>query len=627
VGLGAILLLALGLRLFELTGQSLWYDEGVSAYMTPRSFAEIAVSTSVDIHPPLYYWLLSIWAVPFGQGEVALRGVSVLLGTLMVWTTWGLGRTLAGEAVGLAAAVLLAISPLAVQYSQEVRMYAQAGLLAAASSWAGLVLLRALLGEPASRRRLVLLAVGYGLLVAALLYTHYYGTLVVAAQQVYAGLVLLLTRRWRIVPYWALAVGIAALLFLPWLPIALRQTGYYPGLGAPRPAWALVLDSVNVLSIGIATTRFAFRAGLAPFLGLAALGTVSLALTPRPPLPCEGEGEPVGASLAAPACSESGAGEVSGGARETAGGASPAPTVSAGSPAAEESPKTPALLPSPLRWRGAGGGAFFLLLWLLLPIAGIVILSQSRPLYEPRFLMLVLPAWAILVGAGLVALGRGAGWLLDTRLGLPPLARQLVVVAVGVVVAGLLLIPTARSLASYYFDPAYARDNYRGLAETVTLREEPGDAVVLTAPGQIEIFRYYYRGRSDVFPLPLQRPIDPADTGARLEALRTDHQRVWLVRWAAEEADPNDLILGWLEGRGRRLGGEAFGRVELRLYDLNATARRAVPHDEVLSVTEIPRLRSQARSARDDRGESRARFEWDDRWDTETWSAWEGTAG
>ena len=40
--LGAILLVALGLRLFELTGQSLWYDEGVSAYMTPRTFAEIA---------------------------------------------------------------------------------------------------------------------------------------------------------------------------------------------------------------------------------------------------------------------------------------------------------------------------------------------------------------------------------------------------------------------------------------------------------------------------------------------------------------------------------------------------------------------------------------------------------
>jgi hypothetical protein len=213
-----------------------------------------------------------------------------------------------------------------------------------------------------------------------------------------------------------------------------------------------------------------------------------------------------------------------------------------------------------------------LLLWLVVPIAGIVVLSQNRPLYEPRFLMLVLPAWTLLVGAGLAALGGAAGVLLGGDLGLPPVARQLLVVSAGMVVAVLLLIPTARSLGSYYFDPAYARDDYRGLAQTVALREQPSDAVVLTAPGQIEIFGYYYRGQSDLFPLPRQRPIDLADTRARLEAIDDDHDRVWLVRWAASEADPDDLILRWLEGRGRRLGSQRFGRVELRLYDLRATA-------------------------------------------------------
>jgi 4-amino-4-deoxy-L-arabinose transferase-like glycosyltransferase len=579
-------LAALGLRLFLLDGQSLWYDEGVSAHMTSRTFAEIATATSVDIHPPLYYWLLSIWAVPFGQGELALRGLSVVLGTLMVAATWGFGRMLAGPAVGLAAAALLAVSPLAVQYSQEVRMYALAGLLAATSSWAGLALLRALLDEAAGQRRLMLLVVSYALLAAALLYTHYYGALVVAAQQGYAALVVLVTRRWRIVPYWALASGIAALLFLPWLSVALRQTGYYPGLGSPQPAWALVLDAVNVLSIGIATTRFGLRAGLAPFLLLAVLGVWSL--TPRPPLPTVGERETSAGRL---------------GLRLDQGESwKPAPTepdVGAGfqHPSSSTDPPNLPVRPRPLRSGegGRGWGVVFLLLWLIVPIAGIVVLSQSRPLYEPRFLMLVLPAWTILVGAGLVALG-GAVGPLGARLGLPATARQLVVVAVGVVVAGLLLIPTARSLASYYFDPAYARDDYRGLAQTVTLREQPGDAIVLTAPGQIEIFRYYYRGQSDLFPLPLQRPIDPADTRARLERVGDDHGRVWLVRWAANEADPDALILGWLEGRGRRLGSQQFGRVELRLYDLRATAHH--PGGVTVAGRDV---QPDARASRDDR--------------------------
>jgi len=508
-GVGCVLLLALGLRLFLLDGQSLWYDEGVSAYMTPRTYAEIAVATSVDIHPPLYYWLLATWAVPFGQGEVALRSMSVLLGVLMVWATWGLARALAGVPAALAAGVLLAVSPLAVQYSQEVRMYALAGLLAAASSWSVLALVRSTLAG-ASPRRVAVLAVGHGMLVAALLYTHYYGTLVVLAQALWVLLVLVKTRCLRIVPVYGLAGMIATLLFLPWLPILFRQTGYYPGLGSPQPAWALVLDAANVLSIGIATTRFGFRAGLAPFLALAAIGAVWLV------------------------------------------------TRWSGSSTAREP-------------QSASGGSL-VLFWLLLPIVGIVVLSQSRPLYEPRFLMLVVPAWVVLTGTGLVVLSREVAGTLRRWAPLPPVANVLVLAALAVVLAGALLVPTARSLASYFADPAYARDDYRGLAQTVVLREQPGDAVVLTAPGQVEIFSYYYRGNADVFPLPLQRPIDPADTTARLDALAATHGRVWFVRWAANEADPAGLIMRWLEGRGRRIGGSQFGRVELHLYDLRATA-------------------------------------------------------
>jgi uncharacterized membrane protein len=530
-----ILLVALGLRLYRLTGQSLWYDEGVSAFMTHRTFAEIAAATSVDIHPPLYYWLLSVWATAFGNGEIALRSYSVLLGTATVWGTWRLGRLLGGSAVGLAAAAFLAVSPLAVQYSQEVRMYAQAGLLAVASSWAGLALLCALATDDASSaptpRRNGVLAVTYGLLTAALLYTHYYGVLVVVAQQLYAGLLLLLTRRWRRVPFWALGSGLAALLYVPWLPLALRQTGYYPGLGSPQSSWALLLDAINVLSLGVATTRFAFRAGLAPFLLLAGLGVA---------------------------------------------------TLQTSSVRSQKSGEVPRRLPLPIAVvsgvRGTKPGSekalrAFILLWLILPIAGIIILSRTRPLYEPRFLMLVLPAWTILLGAGLVALARLTAGRLTRPSFVPSSARAILLASLGVGLAGLLLVPTVRSLTSYYVDPIYARDDYRGLAQTIMLREQPHDAVVLTAPGQVEIFGYYFRGSADLFPLPAQRPIDPADTQARLDALARDHDRVWLVRWAANEADPDDLILHWLDAHGEQAGTQRFGRVELRLYDLGATAQ------------------------------------------------------
>jgi mannosyltransferase len=500
----AVLLVAAALRTYRLDEQSLWYDEGVSAFMTTRGPVEIARAAALDIHPPLYYWLLSAWAVPFGSGEIALRGFSVLFGTATVWIVWQLARDLFDDTVAFVASALLAISPLAVQYGQEVRMYALAGFLAAASTWASV----RFLGRDGGVRASGLTALAYVAAATALLYAHYYGVLVFAAHQVHFALRLTITRRFRLLAPWVIANAAIVILFLPWLPYALRQTGYYPGLGTPRSPGALAIDAVNVLSIGLATTRFDFRPGLAPFLVLGLIGVATCVVVARR------------------------AGDGTG------------------------------LLP-----RGA------LLVWLTLPIAAIIVLSQTRPVYEPRFLMLVLPAWAILVGAGAVASGRAILGFAGGRGSLGPTAQGLLLGLMTAVVLGMLLVPTVRSLGAYYFDPVYARDDYRGLARRIAELERPSDAVILTAPGQAEIFGYYYRGDADLFPLPAQRPIDPEDTRARLEGVADGHQRIWLVRWAAVEADPDDLIAGWLESRARRVGAEQFGRVELRLYDLSASAR------------------------------------------------------
>ncbi len=187
--------------------------------------------------------------------------------------------------------------------------------------------------------------------------------------------------------------------------------------------------------------------------------------------------------------------------------------------------------------------------------------------------MLVLPAWTILVAAGGVGVSRAAvRW--GARRGLAPSGRSVLAGVVGAGLLAMLLVPTARSLAAYYFDPAYARDDYRGLARRVAELEQPSDAVILTAPGQAEIFGYYYRGSADLFPLPAQRPINPADTLARLEAVANGHRRVWFVRWAASEADPDDLIGGWLHDHGRPTLLERFGRVELHRYDLSGQAKQ-----------------------------------------------------
>jgi len=115
-------MLATFLFTFRLGSEGLWIDElfsirDATAYDNPL---EIYSNTRIR---PLYYVLLSIW-MRFGSGEVWLRSLSVIFSIVSVYLTYRLGRRLAGEREGVIAALLLATSPLFVNHTQEVRMYA-----------------------------------------------------------------------------------------------------------------------------------------------------------------------------------------------------------------------------------------------------------------------------------------------------------------------------------------------------------------------------------------------------------------------------------------------------------------------------------------------------------------------
>src|SRR5262249_28224272 len=165
----ALVLLATGLRFYRIDAQSLWYDEGISAFQLTRSFGDIVYAASLDTHPPLYYWTLKAWSDAFGASELALRGLSALWGVVAVALTWLIGRRLFGHLEGTIAALLLAVAPLAVYYSQEVRMYSQVTAL-------GLVAVYAY------SRRIYWL---YALAGVATLYSQYLGAALLAAPNVH----------------------------------------------------------------------------------------------------------------------------------------------------------------------------------------------------------------------------------------------------------------------------------------------------------------------------------------------------------------------------------------------------------------------------------------------------------
>ncbi len=113
------------LRFYRLDGRSLWLDELITAQV-------IRFDRLSQVFDYLQFWVdntpltyVQTWLLRgFGGSEIAIRWPYALAGTLNIPALYFLGRALCRPRVGLLAALLMAILPFAVWYSQEARSYA-----------------------------------------------------------------------------------------------------------------------------------------------------------------------------------------------------------------------------------------------------------------------------------------------------------------------------------------------------------------------------------------------------------------------------------------------------------------------------------------------------------------------
>lgn len=177
--------LAMALRLFRIGEVDVWIDEGFCLRMAEFSFVEIWERTAQDTHPPLYYWLLKCWQFSFGDAVSAARTLSALLGTGTVAFVWLFVRKIDDDRnrqrfdAATFAALLVALSPMHIHWSSQVRMYVLTTFLAAAMSWQ---LVRTLRRTDQTVRSWILISA----LATALVYTHVYGIFSVSALYLYA---------------------------------------------------------------------------------------------------------------------------------------------------------------------------------------------------------------------------------------------------------------------------------------------------------------------------------------------------------------------------------------------------------------------------------------------------------
>jgi mannosyltransferase len=217
-------------------GTPMWLDEALTVNIAELPPSQMLDALRADGHPPLYYLLLNGWMQVFGTSDTAIRALSGVFSVASLPLVWLVGRRIGGTALAWIATAALAMSPFAVRYATENRMYALAGFL---------VLVGWLLVDDLWRRTSAWRVVALAVVGGALLLTHYWALFLIGA----VGLVAVV--RWwqtsgaeRAAAGW-LIVGLAAsgVVFAPWVPSFLQQlssTGT-PWASPSRPSAAVGL--------------------------------------------------------------------------------------------------------------------------------------------------------------------------------------------------------------------------------------------------------------------------------------------------------------------------------------------------------------------------------------------------
>jgi hypothetical protein len=125
------------LRFKGLGAKGFTLDESYNYYAASGSLGETLQHTAADTFPPLYSLILNLW-MRLGHSEAMVRAPSAIFGVLAVLITYAIGASVKGRTLGFVAALLLAISPLQIVWSQTARPYGLLACLGALALW-GLV--------------------------------------------------------------------------------------------------------------------------------------------------------------------------------------------------------------------------------------------------------------------------------------------------------------------------------------------------------------------------------------------------------------------------------------------------------------------------------------------------------
>ena len=198
--------------------EDIWFDESYSVAIAKHSFSEIWNITGNDVHPPLYYWMLHIVWMIFGNQIIVFRLFSVLAIAILGILGYTHIRKDFGEKVGMLFSFLVYFLPVMCTYSQEIRMYSWSCLIITILAIYGYRLYKNIKEKTeikVQNRNLII----FGIFSIASCYIHYYA-LATAGIINFMILVYLIKNRkgnTKLLRNFIILAVIQILLYIPWL--------------------------------------------------------------------------------------------------------------------------------------------------------------------------------------------------------------------------------------------------------------------------------------------------------------------------------------------------------------------------------------------------------------------------
>ncbi len=214
-----LLLLVTFMAAQGLNADLIWYDEltsishagGVTGPFSPKDVMD-SVREHSPKHTPLFFELVAGWGALVGWHHAVLRCLPLFFGVIALAWTFRLGLDFIDGWTGIWAAAFLGLNVFWLDYLHEIRMYTMQFMLIMALAWHYFYLVR--YARAARRHHWV----GLTLSAALCLYAQPFSIFFLLALGSYH---LLFTKRSKAWLQVALAMIVAGLLFLPWLPVTL----------------------------------------------------------------------------------------------------------------------------------------------------------------------------------------------------------------------------------------------------------------------------------------------------------------------------------------------------------------------------------------------------------------------